>query len=115
MRKTTVLRNEAKFRVEYLGGHSLYPNEVQGTLYVTSDYVRFKPSKFTGRKVEFGFPMEKLKQARIRSTKRINWAKPYWFGLLALIFRNLREKYVQIIYEEKYGTLQIVDFDFLDD
>ena len=47
-----------KFRVEYSGGHSSYPNDVGvlGTIFVSAGYVKFKSIPWAP-KVEFGFPL----------------------------------------------------------
>lgn len=112
--ETTVLRSEGKFRVRYLGGHNLYPKEVQGILYVTSDNVRFESSKFTGRKVKFGFPMKKLKQAtvkRVRERELVIYLR-YVFCPMSVL--DSYKKIVALVYEEE-GKLQRPVFHFLDD
>ena len=105
---------EVKFKVEYSGGHSSYPNDVGalGTIFVSADYVKFKSIPWAP-KVEFGFPIEKLKSVKIRTTRRVNWGKAWTLGWLTPLLG--KEKYVQVAYEDEDGTLQIVDFDFPDD
>ncbi|MDI6904543.1 MAG: hypothetical protein QMD13_03495 [Candidatus Bathyarchaeia archaeon] len=60
-------RKEVKFKAEYPGGHSSYPDDwvVPGTIFVSAGYVKFK-SEFASPNVEFGFPVEKLINVKIR-------------------------------------------------
>lgn len=97
-----------KFEVEYLYGHPEYPDEMRGTLKVAEDYVNFES---TDGKVEFGFPIEKVKQARIRETKRTSWLRGWMMGLSGYF---CPEKHIQIIYEEG-PYLLILEFNFPED
>lgn len=114
MEKRTVLRNEERFRVKYLGGHSLYSKEVQGILYVTADYVRFESSKFTEQKVEFGFPMKKLKQVIIESVREPESVIFLRFALSPISVLDSYRKVVGLEYEEEEKVQHSI-FHFLDD
>jgi len=97
-----------KFKVEYLYGHPEYSEEMRGTLEVAEDYVNFKS---TDGKPEFGFPIEKVKQVRIRETKRTSWSRGWMMGVFGYFFS---EKHIQIIYEED-PYLLMVEFNFPED
>jgi hypothetical protein len=97
--------------MDYMDGHTDYRKPAIGYIILKPDSLAYKTSEGSLNKMDIQIPIEKFKGIEIRTGKEITFLRWFLIGAWSILFKK-KQEYLVLIYEDQFGMLQHMVFDF---